>query len=357
MRSYSSRLEFSISHFLLTRLKSAEEQELATHDSMIDAVARSGRTLATWRSLFSELQNFFAFTTAVVLLGVGIGATSLGLLTIGDVLAFYVMAMLFRGQYTLFSYALAPVLEGAQSLSTVHEVFVLEDDPPYQGTKRIDYKGGLRFQDVVFGYDEGTLLDGVTFELRPGETAGIVGPNGSGKTTIVKLMLGFYRANSGQIFADTESLSALDIQTFRRHIGVVMQDPMLFGGTVAENICYGERSPSEDDMVAAAKTATVDSFIAELVDGYYTYIGDEGVMLSGGQRQKISIARAIYHRPRLLILDEPTNHLDSNSIDAILSNLARLPQNPSVLIISHDVRVLKSIDAVYRLEGKLLQPM
>ena len=351
VRSYSSRLEFSISHFLLTKLKSAENQELEIHDKMIEQVANSGRTLAIWRGLFSELQNFFAFATAVVLLGMGVAAAYAGWLTMGDVLAFYVLAMLFRGQYALFSQALTPALEGAQALTTIQEVLTIQDEPTYQGKKRIEYQGGIKLQDVDFSYGQNNLLKGVNFELKPGDIAGIMGSNGSGKTTIAKLALGLYRPISGKVLADGECLSNLDLNLLRRQIGVVMQETMLFGGSIAENISYGDPLPNERKIRMASQIATLNDFVENLPEGYATNIGDQGIMLSGGQQQKISIARAIYDQPRLLILDEPTNHLDSESIDKILRNLTKLAQKPSVMIISHDVRALKQVDFLYQLEN------
>ena len=157
VRSYSSRMEFSISHVLLTKVRSAEAHELAAHESMIEDLTETGRTLAVWRSLFSELQNFFAFTTAVVLLGVGVGAASVGWVSLGDVLGFYVMAMLLRGQYVHFANALTPLLEGGQAWSTIFEILVLEDVPHYQGTRSLKFRGGVKLQDVTFSYDKTTI--------------------------------------------------------------------------------------------------------------------------------------------------------------------------------------------------------
>lgn len=128
----------------------------------------------------------------------------------------------------------------------------------------------------------------------------------------------------------------------------------MFGGSVAENIGYGDAELREGKIREAARIAMVDAFVDHLPMGYDTPIGDDGMMLSGGQQQKISIARGVYDQPRLLILDEPTNHLDSRSVDAILHNLSKLPQKPSVLIISHDLRALSEVDGLFRLEnGKL----
>ncbi|MFC1680526.1 ABC transporter ATP-binding protein [Pseudomonadota bacterium] len=354
VRNYSARLEFSISHIMLTRLKSAEDLELGIHDAMIEEVAQSERALAIWKNIFSELQNFFAFATAVVLLGVGVGATSAGWLTLGEMLAFYVLAMLFRGQYARFSQALTPVVEGIQALSTVQDVICFQDDLPYKGTKQIEFQGNIRFCNVGFGYTDDILIKDLSFELQPGHIVGIVGPNGTGKSTIIKLILGFYRPAFGQVLVDQQPLDTLDLHSYRRRIGVVMQDPMMFRGSVAENIGYGDPELRQDRIRAVARIATADKFVEDLSMGYDTPIGDAGVLLSGGQQQKISIARAIYNQPRLLILDEPTNHLDSRSVDTVLHNLSALPQKPSVLIISHDVRALSRADVLYRLEtGRL----
>ena len=158
VRAYSARLEFSISQLTLIKLKSAEDQELAIHEAMIQDVTQGGRKLAIWKGLFAELHNFFAFATAVVLLGVGVGAASAGMLTLGEVLAFYVLAMLFRGQYTIFSSGLTPVYEGVQALSTIKEVLTFKENLPYLGTNRIKFQGAIRLEDVKFGYGEGLIF-------------------------------------------------------------------------------------------------------------------------------------------------------------------------------------------------------
>jgi ABC-type bacteriocin/lantibiotic exporter with double-glycine peptidase domain len=350
-RHYSAMMEFSIHHFLLTKLRSAEDEEIDRHRATINRLAEKGRSLEIWRSTFVELQNLFAFATAVVLLSVGVASAYAGWLTLGDVLAFYVLAMLFRGQYILFSQGLSPVLEGAQSLYTVQEVLTFRDEPPYNGHRRIEFQGRVRLRHVHFGYNGAALLDDVDFELEPGEVVGIVGPNGAGKTTLIKLILGFVRPGSGQVIIDDTALDDIDIRAYRSQVGAVMQEPMVLAGTIAGNVTYGDPVPDMEKVKAAAAIATLDEFVANLPDGYDTCIGDDGLTLSGGQKQKISIARAVYGEPNLLILDEPTNHLDSRSIDRILGNLDRLPRKPGAIIISHDARALREIDAIYRLEN------
>lgn len=350
VRSYSSRLTFAISNFLLTTLKGAEKHEMDAQKPILAAMARSGCELGMWRAAFTEVQSLFAFGSAVAILGIGIGTTVLGMSTIGEVLAFYVLAMMFRSQYMHFSHALTPVLEGAQALATICDMMETEDDAVYCGTKELAFQGNLQFENVTFSYNEHPLLRQVNFSVASGQWVGIVGPNGSGKSTIMKLLLGFYRPETGRVRADGVPLELLDMNAFRRQIGVVTQEPTVFGGTVTENISYGEPHFTRAKVVNAARLAVAHNFILTLPNGYDTQVGDEGVRLSGGQKQKIAIARALAAEPSLLILDEPTNHLDDSSIDALLSNLAALPQRPTVIIISHDIRALRHADAVYGFE-------
>ncbi|MFC1488445.1 ATP-binding cassette domain-containing protein [Thermodesulfobacteriota bacterium] len=190
---------------------------------------------------------------------------------------------------------------------------------------------------------------------HPNQMVALVGPNGAGKSTIVNLILGFYRPQEGGLFADDCPYVNMDIVHFRRQIGVVTQDPIIFSGTVLENITYGSPEANTDQVVRAAELAVAHEFILRLPEGYDTFVGGRGVLLSGGQRQRIAVARALLRRPQLLILDEPTHHLDKTGVYELMGNLKRLEQVPSILIISHDVDILDAADQSYYLkEGRVV---
>jgi ATP-binding cassette subfamily B protein len=171
----------------------------------------------------------------------------------------------------------------------------------------------------------------------------------------VNLVLGFFRPQRGLLLADGRPFDDLDLRSVRRHIGVVLQEPLLVDGTIAENLAYPDLDLSGDELVAAARLATADDFVTRLPQGYDTRVGDGGLILSGGQRQRLAIARALVRAPRLLILDEPTNSLDERSLREVLDNLSSLPSAPAVLLISHDQRALAGADVVVHLhEGRVV---
>src|SRR3954447_11214852 len=193
--------------------------------------------------------------------------------------------------------------------------------------------------------------------IEPGEWVALVGPNGAGKSTIVNLMLGLYRPDEGAVLADGVAFDGVDIHSLRRRIGVVLQDPPLFPGTVRDNIAFGEPDATDEAVSRAATAATAARFIEELPLGYDTPVGDEGELLSGGQRQRIAIARALLREPRLVILDEPSTSLDRHATDALLQNLRSLPEAPAVLLVTHDDVVARTAERTIAIrDGRIVEP-
>jgi ABC-type multidrug transport system fused ATPase/permease subunit len=182
----------------------------------------------------------------------------------------------------------------------------------------------------------------------------VVGPNGAGKSTLVYLLLGFYRPQQGQVLATGVPFDEIDIRALRRSIGIVSQHPEFFAGTVRENIAYGSPGATRKEIEEAARAALAEEIIATLPEGYDTEIGDRGMRLSGGEGQRLAIARALLGRPRMLILDEPTNHLDTQAIGRLMRELARWHERPTLLTISHDPAVLEFAEVVYRLQDGTL---
>jgi ABC-type bacteriocin/lantibiotic exporter with double-glycine peptidase domain len=209
-------------------------------------------------------------------------------------------------------------------------------------------------ENVIFGYGERPLLNGVNLEVPTNRCVVLRGPNGAGKTTLLRLVVGLVRPWSGKLAVDGVGYEDIDIAALRRQIGVAPQTPLLFDGSIADNIAYGVRGASREDIIEASVLAGIDGYVARLADGYATQIGDTGALLSGGQRQRIALARALLRRPRLLLLDEPTNHLDPQALEAQLDLLRERKLAPSILLISHNAAALAVADEAYELrDGSL----
>jgi ATP-binding cassette subfamily B protein len=212
-------------------------------------------------------------------------------------------------------------------------------------------EGHLAFEDVTFGYrPDDPVLRGVSFAANPGETVALVGPTGAGKSTLAKLVLRLYDVQSGRVTLDGVDVRDASLADLRRAVGYVSQDVYLFDGTVRENLRYGAFDVSEDEMLAAARDAEVDSFARDLPDGYDTRIGERGVKLSGGQRQRISIARAMLQDPSILVLDEATSAVDTETERAIQRALARLSEGRTTLVVAHRLSTVRDADTILVLE-------
>ena len=195
------------------------------------------------------------------------------------------------------------------------------------------------------------VLQDVSFRIAAGEKVALVGPSGAGKSTIAALLMQFYELSGGQIRVDGYPLAAYDLTGLRRHIGIVPQETLLFGGTIRENIAYGKPDASEEEITAAARQANAWQFIANFPEGLDTVVGDRGVKLSGGQRQRVAIARAILKNPAILILDEATSALDSESEKLVQSAMDELMENRTSIIIAHRLSTIRKVDKILVIDG------
>lgn len=213
-------------------------------------------------------------------------------------------------------------------------------------------KGMVAFDSVEFQYDKtATVLKGVSFTLPKGSKTALVGESGQGKTTITSLLLRLYEIDKGTITIDGQSISEVTQASLRNAIAVVFQEPALFSGTVRENIAYGRPDATDDEVIAAAKAANADEFIAKFEQGYDSEIGERGLKLSGGQKQRIAIARALLKDSPILILDEATSSLDSKSERMVQEALERLMKGRTTLIIAHRLSTIESVDQIVTIEG------
>ena len=232
----------------------------------------------------------------------------------------------------------AVAIERVQMILNTDTVIPERSDARDPGT----LKGGIEFEHVAFAYDpRAPVLKDVHTKVAPGQFVGIVGPTGGGKSTIVSMIPRFYDPSDGRVLIDGVDLRDFTLQGLRGQIGFVLQDTVLFRGTVRDNIAYGRPSATDQEIVAAAKLANADEFIAKMPDGYHTMVGERGLTLSGGQRQRIGIARAIIRNAPILILDEPTAALDTESEKLVMEALERLMKGRTVLTIAHRLSTIR----------------
>jgi subfamily B ATP-binding cassette protein MsbA len=211
--------------------------------------------------------------------------------------------------------------------------------------------GAIRFEHVAFSYTSAApLLQDVSFAISPGQFVGIVGATGSGKSTVAGLIPRFYDPTAGRILIDEVDAQELTVRGIRRHIGFVLQDTVLFRGTIRENIAYGRHRATDDEIVDAARLANAHDFIMAMPGGYDAPVGERGVTLSGGQRQRLGVARAFIRNAPILILDEPTASLDAEAEQLVLEGLERLAKGRTVIMIAHRLNTLRHADTILVLD-------
>lgn len=208
-------------------------------------------------------------------------------------------------------------------------------------------KGEVEFREVSFSYEEGhPILHGINFKAAPGETYALVGPTGAGKSTIVNLISRFYNVDAGQVLIDGTDISTVTIHSLRTQMGVMMQDSFIFSGTIMDNIRYGNREATDEQVIAAAKTVCAHEFISQMENGYYTEVNERGSRLSAGQRQLISFARALLADPKILILDEATSSIDTETEILLQKGLNELLKGRTSFIIAHRLSTIKNADCI-----------
>jgi ATP-binding cassette, subfamily B, multidrug efflux pump len=218
-------------------------------------------------------------------------------------------------------------------------------------------KGKVEFKNVVFGYDgDSKILDNIHFMVNPGETIALVGATGSGKTTIVSLISRFYDINSGKIEIDGIDIKTVTIPSLRKQMGVMLQDPFIFSGTIMDNIRYGRLDATDEEVLEAAKAVQAHSFISRLRDGYQTEVNERGTRLSTGQRQLISFARALLADPKILILDEATSSIDTETELALQKGLETLLAGRTSFIIAHRLSTIQNATRILFIEkGRIIE--
>ncbi len=341
----------------VARAHALEQIEVEKIKEQLEETADKGYRLDMIQSHFGAVSWCIFQVFQVLCLGFsGIMALH-GLIKIGDVTFYQSSFTTVVNQFSALINLLPILTKGLESVSSIGEVLVSDDVEHNEGkTEMKELMGSYSFRNVQFSYkgSDEPVLDGFDLEVKAGETIALVGESGSGKTTVLNMIIGFITPTDGRLFIDGMDVSGINLRSYRRFISVVPQTPVLFTGTVRENIVYGMEHVSEEELSHAVEAANLKSVIARLPKGLDTMIGEHGANLSGGQRQRISIARAIIRNPRVIILDEATSALDTISEKEIQDALERLIKGRTTFIVAHRLSTVRGADRIVVLDkGKI----
>jgi ABC-type multidrug transport system fused ATPase/permease subunit len=338
----------------LAEVAGAESWEIERQGRRIDEVAERSRRLAQSQANYGIVQSVVGSMAGVLVLAVGGVAITRGSLSLGEMLSFYAVGALLIRQLSIVGPGVSAAMVALESLERLDDLRRERVPAPYSGRRRIEFAGSFAFEAVRFSHREEPTLEEVDLSVAVGEHVALLGPNGAGKSTLVSLLLGVYRPDSGRVLADDVPLDELDLPHLRRQIGVVLQDAVLFPGSIAENIAYGRPGATHDEVLTAARAATVAEFVERLPRSWDTEVGREGGLLSGGEGQRVALARALLGSPALLVLDEPTTFLHDETAAVLLDNLHDLPGSPTILTVTHDPDTAAWSDRVLQLrDGRI----
>jgi ATP-binding cassette, subfamily B, bacterial MsbA len=338
-----------------------EDYEIGRYRNSIEQTFALALKRIKLSATFGPVASFMGFTVVIAVFWFGGQQVLNGTLTAGQLTMFLILTLTIAGSIGSFSGLWTSLQEALGATKRIFEIIDtpsdIVDQPEAKALPRID--GHIVLDRVSFAYKDNTdqhVLRGVSLEVKPGEVLALVGPSGAGKTTLVNLIPRFFDPQTGGVCIDGQDIRSVQVKSLREQIGLVPQDTLLFGGTVRENILYGQLDASEEDMIAAARAANAHDFITQLSKGYETVVGERGVKLSGGQRQRIAIARAILKDPRILLLDEATSSLDSESEGLVQEALDRLMQGRTSVVIAHRLSTVHHADRIAVLErGELVE--
>ena len=335
----------------------AQDIEAARLSDVSRATVKAALGARRVKSLLSPIVAVIVSLCTAMVLWRGAALILAGTMTIGSLTVFLAyLAKFFKPVQDLakMTNAVAATNVGLERIRSILDIGVSIAERP-DAREPQPFKGAITFEHVAFSYKpEAPVLADVTFSIAPGQFVGLVGVTGSGKSTVVSLIPRFYDPTAGRILIDGADLRAFTLEGIRRQIGFVLQDTVLFRGTVRENIAYGRPDATEEQIIGAARLANADEFIVRMARGYDTMIGERGITLSGGQRQRIGIARALIRNAPILIMDEPTAALDTESEKLVMEGLDRLMKGRTVVTITHRLNTVRDADTIIVLHGGIV---
>jgi ATP-binding cassette subfamily B protein len=333
--------------------------EVGRYRKSLAEVVKTALHAAKYRGLFFSFTLFALFggIVAVSWYGAYLVQTNDGM-TVGSLISFVFYTTFIGASIAGLGDLYGQLQRCIGASERVREILDMSDEKSDR-TDRERLKGDVRFEDISFSYptrSDITVLRNLSLHIRPGEKVALVGPSGSGKSTIINLLMRFYDVSEGRILADNRIVSEYSLPDYRSNIGIVPQEVILFGGTIRENIAYGDPSASEERIIDAAVKANAWEFIQSFPEKLNTVVGDRGVKLSGGQRQRVAIARAILKDPSILILDEATSSLDAKSERLVQDALEKLMQNRTTIVIAHRLSTIRKVDRILVIkEGRIAE--
>jgi ATP-binding cassette subfamily B protein len=337
----------------------AEDREIDRFNITNEENFQANMVAVKLSTIYFPLMGFVTFAGGIIIRWFGGRDILTGGMTLGELTLFMGYMWQFYGPIQ----ALTRLNQNLQMAAAAAErVFEIMDAQPEVDDRKNSIelpviRGDIKFENVVFSYEEDkSALDGISFDIKAGQMVGLSGPSGAGKTTLINLIGRFYDVTEGSIKVDGYDVRDVNVRSLRDQIGIVLQDPFLFHGTIAENISYSKPGSSRAEIVAAAKAANAHDFVMKFPDGYDTMLAERGGGLSGGEKQRISIARAILKNPRILILDEATSSVDTETESLIQAAIERLVEGRTTFAIAHRLSTLRKADKLIILEkGKIAE--
>ena len=347
MEETSARVMEMVEMVPVARAHALEDKEAARISALLEETANRGYRLDMVQAHFGAVSWVVFQVFQVVCLAVSGFMAMSGLIKVGDVTFYQSSFTTVVNQFSALINLLPILTKGLESVSSIGEV--LSSDEENEGKEELlSLRGEYAFKQVSFSYPGSSkeVLHGLDFTVKQGETIALVGESGSGKTTILNMLIGFILPSGGQLMLDGKDMKGLNLRTYRRFLSVVPQTPVLFTGTVRENITYGLEHVSEEQIAQAVEAANLSEVVKRLPQGLDTMIEEHGANLSGGQRQRISIARALIRNPQVIILDEATSALDSISESEIQEALERLTKGRTTFIVAHRLSTVRGADRI-----------
>ncbi|CAN5417448.1 ABC transporter ATP-binding protein [soil metagenome] len=355
---FHTHLNESLNGIRVVKAFAKEDTEYNKFQARNHELRQAGVEVDTqWGTIFGAMTFFTALGNLILWFYGGLLVIR-GTLTLGEFWRVSAYMALVYGPLQWFS---AVNQWFSRAMAGAERIFEIIDTAPEEyGDKGIHHaiKGEVEFDNVRFGYDKSNpVLKGLTFTAKPGEMIGLVGKSGAGKSTTINLICRFYEPDAGTLKIDGIDYRNIALQDMREQIGIVLQEPFLFNGTIAENIAYGKPGAAFDEIMEAARAANAHNFILSKPDGYDSMVGEKGGKLSGGERQRVSIARAILHNPRILILDEATSSVDVETEKQIQEAIGRLIQGRTTFAIAHRLSTLRNASRLIVIDGGTIKEM